>query len=226
MIRLADAATGVLVTCAVVITVLVAKRELFPAAAAGAPVTRKVKEWREIQRGGTVLGSPDAPVRIVAFSDFQCPYCARADQILADLERRYAGRVAVVFRHYPLEQIHAHAAAAALASECAGEQNRFEEYSHLLFRTQDSIGTLPWKAFAERAGVTDLRRFEQCVAERRYDGKVRADMALGRQIGVDRTPMFLLDNRLVAGTLALPDLEQWVGSALKTREREHRRGGG
>ena len=218
---LSNLTTGVLVLCAVLITAAVVRREFFPppAAAAGGPSLepRRVENARELAEGGRLLGEADAPVRIVEFSDFQCPFCARMHPRLEALRRRHPDRVAIVYRHFPLDEIHPHARTAALAAECAGEQGRFAEMTSLLFARQDSIGVKPWAGFAAEAGVRDGAAFDACLRDGRHAAAVERDAALGRATRVEVTPTLVIGGTLYPGVLDSAALERRVAEAARQR---------
>jgi protein-disulfide isomerase len=208
-----DAATGLLVVCALVVTAAVVRREFFPTPAAAAERNtqpRPVENGAEIAATGQRMGPVGAPVQIVEFSDFQCPFCATFSQTLRALRAKYPDRVAVLYRHAPLDAIHPHARRAALASECAGEQGRFEPYHDRLFAQQDSIGLKPWTRFAAEAGVPDTAAFNQCVRDERLMPNVTRDADLARETGIDVTPSIVIDGTLIPGALSAAELEKRV----------------
>lgn len=214
--RLSQLSSAALVLCAVVITGLVVRRELFTPRPTAYATERPVARWQQFASGGgNVLGPRDAPVKVVLFSDFQCPFCAR---VVADVQRIRAqdpDRVAIVYRHFPLEAIHPYAFAAAVAAECAGAQGRFEGYHNALFAAQGEIGTRSWRSFAESAGVPRLDEFDACVKDQRYAGRVRADALAGRQAGVNATPSFVFDGILVVGEPGAETIRSRVRAALR-----------
>jgi protein-disulfide isomerase len=199
--RLLTAALLALTACATVVTAAVVRREFLsaaPATAARKPL--HVGNWRAYASEGRVLGPPDAPVTIVEFSDFQCPYCKVLYRSLKAVRVRYPGKVRVVYREYPLEGLHAHAFEAAVAAECAGTQGRFEALHDLLFEKQDSIGLLSWATLAHRSRIPDARAFSRCLTDSAATWRVRADIAAGRRLGVRGTPTVLLNDLLLPGT--------------------------
>lgn len=212
---LANVLTVVLTVCALVVTGLVVRREFFPPQPADPTAERAVKGWEPLAAGTSVLGAAEAPVRIIAFSDFQCPFCARVNEGLERVRANDPQRVAVVFRHFPLESIHPHAIAAANAAECAGAQGRFEPYHDALFAAQDSIGKRAWDGFAQEAGVPDLAEFGRCVAEGRFRARVVADQKAGEKLGISGTPSFIFEGRMISGADAPDRLDAWVKEALK-----------
>jgi protein-disulfide isomerase len=212
---LSNVATGVLVVCAVAITALVARREFFMAPPASGAVTelRQLDRWSHLAETGARMGPADAPVVIVEFSDFQCRFCAVVQTALAAIRTRYPERVAVVYRHFPLDAIHPHARAAANAAECAGEQGRFEAYHDALFAAQDSIGRTPWERFAEITAVADLDAFRRCIEENRYGVRVEQDAQLAAQLGLEATPTLIVNGVVYTGAPSEAELERLVLAA-------------
>jgi protein-disulfide isomerase len=208
-----EAVTGLLVVCALVVCAAVVRREFFPAPAVAAqPDTepRPVQNGAEISAAGQRMGPVGAPVQIVEFSDFQCPFCATFSATLRAVRAKYPDRVAVLYRHAPLDAIHPHARRAALAAECAAEQGRFEPYHDRLFAQQDSIGVKPWARFAAEAGVPDTAAFSRCVRDERLMPNVARDADLAQKTGINVTPSIVIDGTLIPGTLSEAELEKWI----------------
>jgi protein-disulfide isomerase len=162
------------------------------------PKPEKTSNWQAIAAAGTRMGPPTAPVTITEFSDFQCPYCRRLAPVLKELRARYPSEVAVSYRHFPIPR-HQHARIAAQASECAAAQGRFEAFHDALFAQVDSIGRLPWGRFARSAGVIDATRFDSCLADSTFKGRIEADIAAGNQLGVTGTPTVLVNQWRLVG---------------------------
>lgn len=210
----ADVLTGALVACALVVTAAVVRREAFPPAAQGPDLRpRAVGNWAQLVSAGRWLGRSDAPVRIVEFSDFQCPFCARTHPVLEAVRRRHPGRVSVLYRHFPLDAIHPHARPAAIASECAGEQGRFGELAALLFAQQDSLGAKPWARFAVEAGVRDTAGFERCRRDARTLAAVDRDAKAGAATGIEVTPTLVINGMLRPGAITEAELDSLVTHA-------------
>jgi protein-disulfide isomerase len=209
-----DLLTSVLVGCALVVTVAVARREFFPPRPEGPDMSsRAVDNWPQLVSAGQWLGRSDAPVRIVEFSDFQCPFCARTHPVVEAVRRRHPGRVAVLYRHFPLDAIHPHARPAAVASECAAAQGRFGEFAALLFAGQDSLGVTPWSRFAARAGVADTAAFARCVRESRTMPAVDRDVRVGNATRIEVTPTLVINGLLRPGGITEPELDSLVTHA-------------
>jgi protein-disulfide isomerase len=206
-----DVLTGVLVGCALVVTAAVARREIFPAAAQGPDMKpRAVDNWAELVSAGQWLGRSDAPVRIVEFSDFQCPFCARTHPAVEAVRRRHPERVAVLYRHFPLDAIHPYARPAAVAAECAAEQGRFGEFATLLFARQDSLGATPWSRFAAGAGVPDTAAFARCVRQSRTMPAVDRDAKVGAATRIEVTPTLVINGTLRPGAITEAELDSLV----------------
>jgi len=194
----------VLVGCALLVTAALVRREFFPppVAAAVPPSIHEVAHWADLAARGHTLGPDTATVRIVEFSDFQCPFCAQLEPQLAALRAGHPGRLAVIYRHFPLPA-HKYAVAAALASECAADQGRFEAYHDALFQSQDSIGVLSWDGFARRAGVPQLGAFRDCVVSQRDKGRVDGDAAAASSISAAGTPTLVVNGRMLGSSAQL-----------------------
>jgi protein-disulfide isomerase len=142
-------------------------------------------------------GTQGAPVTIVAFSDFQCPFCARVVPALKQIEARYKDRVRFVFRHFPLSS-HADAAAAAEAAECAREQGKFWEMHDALFAHRDSLKRKDLDRRASELRL-DAGAFAACLDSGRNAARWRADKEAGTGYGVEGTPTFFVNGRFMDG---------------------------
>lgn len=151
-----------------------------------------------------VIGDPDAPITIIEFSDFQCPFCAKFHaQTLPALISEYVdtGKAKIVYRDFPLQNIHPNAVPASLAAECANEQGRFKEMHDVLFERQGLWSDLPvpdalitFADYAAAVGGIDLDTFESCMDERKYLEEIRKDLQDGSDYGITGTPGFFVGN--------------------------------
>jgi protein-disulfide isomerase len=174
-----------------------------------------VAGWERFARGGHRLGPDDAPVTIVVFADFECPYCATlATATLPQIRARYPTKVAVVYRHFPLRQ-HRFAYPAARAAECAGRQQRFDAYHDQLFTRQDSLGLLTFTELAQDAGVPDLRAFSTCASATGPVESIELDLRAARELGAYATPTVVIDGMMYSGTLSVPTLDSLVKAVLR-----------
>ena len=212
------ALTAVMVVCAVTMTGLAVLRHFSAPPGPAARELPRVEAWERLAAVGQVIGDPAAPVRIVEFADFQCPYCATVRERLRALRESNGGKVAVVYRHLPLTSIHPHAVEAAVASECAAAQQRFEPFHELLYARRDSIGKVPHEEFAARAGVPDAAAFRACMAGSAAKEAVRRDAEAAAGLGLNATPTFIVNGRMIVGAPAPGELEGLVQAALREAE--------
>lgn len=213
-------AMSVLLTvCAVVVTVLLARRELFaPEQASGRVLAGRepqpVEGWEEISGRGHAEGPSDARITIVEFGDFECPACAMFEtRVLAGIRANYGSEVRIIFRHWPLGY-HRFAYPAARASECAGEQGRFGEFRHQLYSGQDSLGLKSWIEVATASGVPDTAAFSAC---NRRPGKVSAieeDLRVAERVGATGTPAVILQGALIQDALDSLRFDERVRTAI------------
>ncbi|MEK0321531.1 MAG: DsbA family protein [Nitrosopumilus sp.] len=150
-----------------------------------------------------IIGNPDAPITIIEFSDFQCPFCARFyTQTLPLIYEEYIepGKVKLVFRDYPIQSIHPNAVPAAIASECANEQGKFKEMHDTLFENQNEWGKQKTadalSLFSQYATKIQLEQevFDSCLTSGKYIEEISKDLDDGRDYGVTGTPGFFIGN--------------------------------
>jgi protein-disulfide isomerase len=159
-------------------------------------------------------GPEDAPVTIIEFSDFQCAYCARFyAETLPQILENYGDRVRFVYRDFPLTSIHAHALKAAEAAECADDQGSFWEYHDLLFQNQSALDLDSLKGYAASLNL-DTAAFNECLDSGKYTDEVRNDVQDGLAAGVQGTPAFFINGRLLAGAQPYPVFEGAIEAAL------------
>jgi protein-disulfide isomerase len=159
--------------------------------------------WRSEIPAGIRWGSPDAPLTIVEFMDFQCPYCAKWAARVDSLFAEYPKAVQVVMHHYPLAS-HAFAVPAAIAVECAVQQGMQKEFLQVVFKQQSSLGTRPWSEVAVDAAMPDIERFTQCVLLP-VDSfpRIAYGRQLGERVGVRGTPTVWIN-----GVVERPNLQR------------------
>jgi protein-disulfide isomerase len=143
-------------------------------------------------------GNAWAPVIIVEFADFQCPFCRQAQPTLRDLLTKYKGRVSLAYRDFPLRGIHAQGQLAAEASRCAGEQGRFWEYHDLLFANPDKLKRDGLVEHA-RSLKLDEKQFDSCLSSGKYEARIEEDLQEGIRAGVAGTPGFFINGSFLSG---------------------------
>ncbi len=166
---------------------------------------------------GPSRGRADAPVTIVEFSDYQCPYCKRAETVVRAILERFPDDVRYVYRHFPLDSIHPEARGASEAAVCAEEQGRFWEYHDMLFEEAPAFASENLVAYAEKVGL-DMDAFEKCLEEDRIKERVQQDLVAGRQAGVSGTPAFFVNGISLAGNRPLDDFVEVIERELAARE--------
>ena len=144
------------------------------------------------------LGSSSAPITIVEFSDFQCPFCQRAAPTLKQIRAKYGDKVRVVWKDFPLTQIHPQAFKAAEAGHCAGEQGKFWEFHDHMFGNQAALQPDSLKKYATDMGL-DAPKFNACLDSSKYAERVRDGVAAGSRLGVNSTPTVYINGRMLTG---------------------------
>lgn len=157
-------------------------------------------------------GPADAPVTIVEFSDFECPYCSRVVPTLDRVKEEYGDRVNVVFKQFPLA-IHANAQKAGEASLCAHDQGKFWEMHDAMFADQQNLGPEGLAAKAESLGL-DMEAFRQCMNSEKYAEAVREDMREGSSVGVSGTPAMFVNGRLISGAVPYEQIAAVIDEEL------------
>lgn len=179
------------------------------------PRVEAVLDWETYGLEGHRLGPLNAPVTIVNFFDFTCPFCQTQAPVLKTILRQFAGQVAVVFRHQP-SQTNDVKRRAAIAVECAARADAFEPYHDLLFHHMDSLGTKSWTSMAQEVGVADTTAFRTCMGDPTIDDIVDRDVAAASRLGAVVTPTLLINNTKVLGYTDLDSLSMFVRSALES----------
>jgi protein-disulfide isomerase len=179
------------------------------------------------------LGRADAPVTIIEFSDYQCPFCQRFyTTTLAALKKNYidSGKVRYVFRDYPLEQLHSHARKAAEAAHCAGEQGKYWQMHDALFQNQGAL-ELPQLTEHARSLGLDGPTFDRCLSSGRNAARIDRGLADGAAAGVQGTPGFVIgrtktgdmvEGTLIRGAQPLDTFRQIIEQLLAQGERDGR----
>lgn len=163
--------------------------------------------------GFPAKGPEAAPVTIVEFSDFECPFCARVNPTLAQVQETYGDKVRIVFRQFPLN-IHPNAPKAAEAALCAHDQGKFWEMHDLLFAEQRQLSVTELKAKAERLEL-DAGAFGQCLDSGKHTEQVQADLQDGQRAGVSGTPALFINGRLLSGAQPFEKFAEMIDFELE-----------
>lgn len=203
-------------------TAAVAAADPAPAAAAQpsgpvaeAPITPQPQYTRyEIPTEGyPTLGPDDAPITIVEFSDFECPFCRRFHAQTYDaLLKAYPGQIRFVYRNLPLTSIHPNAMSAAVASLCANDQDRYWEYHNMLF-SSENLNTATYLQYAADLGL-DTEAFSACLSSGKFDEFINEDMKFAYNLGVQSTPTFFINGLAIVGAQPLANFQQIIDKEL------------
>jgi protein-disulfide isomerase len=169
----------------------------------------------EVAAVGPAKGPANAPVTIVEFSDFQCPFCSRVNPTLEQVMAKYGDKVRVVFRQYPLS-FHQHAQKAAEASLCAHEQGKFWQMHDEMFKNQQALAVDQLKTTAAGLGL-NAETFNTCLDSGKYAAQVKADFEAGSAAGVSGTPAMFINGRFINGAVPLEQITKVIDDELKRK---------
>jgi protein-disulfide isomerase len=162
-----------------------------------------------------VRGNPSAPVTIVEFSDYQCPFCARVNPTLDRIRQTYGDRVRIVFKDFPLPN-HAQAPKAAEAARCAGEQNKYWEMHDAMFANQRNLEVASLKQAARALGLS-AAAFDQCLDSGKHAAAVEAGTELGQKMGVNSTPTLYVNGRALIGAMPFENFKAVIDEELSRK---------
>lgn len=157
------------------------------------------------------LGRKDAPITIVEFADFQCPYSREASFTMRELALKYPDKIHYIYRDFPLSEIHPLAQKSAEASECAADQGKFWEYHDKLFQNQSDLSEQRLYQFASELNL-NLSFFRSCLDSGTYKDEVEKDYEDGLQAGVRGTPTFFINGNKVQGAIPKEIFEKIIGT--------------
>jgi len=214
-------ATGILVGYVAWGTPLEAVQSSQTANQANGPVVEVPVATEELQyirydvfsQSAYAFGPEDAPITIVEFGDFQCPYCRRwHTEVYEPLLASYPGKIRVVYRHLPLTSIHPDAFSAAEAAMCAGEQDAFWQYHEKLF-SSETLGSEVYIQYAQELSL-DMTAFEACMTEHRYQEAIQTDSDFAINLGISSTPTFFINGLALVGAQPLDVFKQVIDKEL------------
>ena len=166
-----------------------------------------------------VLGDNQAPITMIEFSDFECPYCAlHSKETFPQIKREYidTGKVKVVFKNFPLPS-HRKAQKAAEAGECAFEQGKFWEYKEKLFENQENLSVKNLKQYARDLGL-DSKEFNQCLQSGRFEKEVKQDYQEGQEKSIKGTPTFFINSEVLFGAQPFSEFQKIFEENLNRNE--------
>jgi protein-disulfide isomerase len=180
-----------------------------------APVTEEPQfiRYNIPSEGFYSIGPENAPITIVEFSDYQCPYCRRwHQQVYQPLLNAYPGKIRFVYRNLPLTSIHPDAMSAAEAAMCAGDQGSYWQYHEKLFGSE-SLGTNVYLQYAQELGL-DTTAFEACITDGRFRSAIQSDSDFAVNLGVQSTPTFFINGLAIVGAQPLNVFKQVIDKEL------------
>jgi protein-disulfide isomerase len=173
-------------------------------------------ERKEVAATGPAKGPDSAPVTIVEFSDFQCPFCSRAIKTVDEVMKAYPDKVKLVFRQFPLE-FHKEAPKAAEAALCAADQNKFWEFHDTLFANQSALQPDKLKEHAKTVGL-DTAKFNKCLDSGEKAAAVKTDQEAGQKVGVNGTPAFFINGILLSGAQPFDEFKSVIDAELQAKK--------
>jgi protein-disulfide isomerase len=213
---------GVLAVCALVFTGLIVQARFFSSASRqqkhiNSPlVTRQVPHWRKLKLTGQRAGPADAPVQIIEFFDYQCPFCKAVQPAVKAIRQKYPKKVAVYYENNPLS-MHINAFGAAVAAECARHlaPKSFMAYHDALFAHQYLLGRPGlYERLATEVGISDSTGFRLCVENKSPAYRIASGQALANKLNIHCVPTFIINGSLVSGALTERQLNGLVQGAL------------
>ncbi len=158
-------------------------------------------------------GAANAPIQIIEFADYQCPYCSATEPTVNKLLDKYKDKIRVVFKSYPLLQIHPQAMNAALAAQCANEQDKFWGMHDVLFENHAKLSDSVYLPFAKNLGL-DIPKFQACFSSPVSKASVMADYEYGQTLGISATPAFYINGILLMGAQPYSEFESIIEKEL------------
>lgn len=211
-----------LTAATVVVAAAAAKRAFVPAISPPASSRAMTVEFDSILSSHSLpsrrSGPADAKVQLIEFLDLECPACKRYNRdVIAAVRNQFGEQVAVQYVHFPLS-IHRLARLAALAAECAADQDRFEPFVDSIYARQDSLGIKPWTEYAHSAGVRDTNQFSKCVSARGTKPLIAAGEALAGALKLNATPTIALNGWRYSSPPTIATLTDDIERVLRGEE--------
>jgi len=163
--------------------------------------------------GAPVRGAGDAPVTIVEFSDFHCPFCRKVQPVLDDVRAKYGNKVKIVFRDFPLDSLHPQTSTVSQAAHCATEQGKFWEFHDKVFKNLPDATAATLDSFAKDVGM-DVTAFDACRTSSKYTAAVTASLQEGAKLGITGTPTFFINGRMLVGAQPFEEFVKVIDEEL------------
>lgn len=163
--------------------------------------------------GDPAKGNPKAPITLIEFSDFQCPFCKRGRLVIQQILDTYKDKIYYVFRDFPLS-FHKQAKKAAMAAECAGDQNKYWPYSAVLWEKQGDFEPEKLKQYAKDLGL-NTKKFNDCLDTDKFSNEIDKDQQDGMQVGVSGTPAYFINGIMLSGAQPLEKFQEVIDEELQ-----------
>ena len=160
-------------------------------------------------------GKENAKIKLVEFSDFECPFCGGLTKTLDKIVQKYGGHVNLTFKAFPLSR-HANAPLAHQASLCAHDQGKFWPYHDLLFENQKNLGRTDLEGYAQKLKL-DAGKFKQCLDSGEKMAKVQKEMLEGQEAGIRSTPTVFVNGKILVGNVPQEQIEEVINEELKKK---------
>lgn len=208
--------SALMIVCMLFLIGVFIRGEFFTPTRQRQPQTRKIQNWQQLEFSGQGIGPANAPVQIVEFFDYSCPFCKFSEPALKAIRKKYPQKVAVIYADFPLVSIHPFAFEASLAAQCVYRQSpdKFMAFHDSLFANQKRLGSFTYIQLAAQIGVTDTTAFRRCLKTQKTAPVIKTNKALGDSLGIRGTPTFIINDTLVVGTLSEQQLTALVEEAL------------
>lgn len=165
-----------------------------------------------------IYGKPGAPITVIEFSDFQCPFCSKAADTVVELKKKYGSKIRLAFRHFPLP-MHQEARPAAEASLCMNDQSadKFWKFHDVAFKNQGKLDKASLEKYAKDAGA-DMTKYGECITSKKFADAVQKDIEYGEKIGVRSTPTFFVNGQLVSGAVPIETFSEIIEEELAEKK--------
>jgi len=178
------------------------------------PSEKQVKRYSVPIDDDPILGSEDARITIIEFSDYECPFCKQWHlEVWPKIQEKYGDQVRLVYRDFPLSSIHANAIPAAEAANCAGEQDQYWGFNEQLLSGDMEFNRTSYEKMAQNLNL-DLASFQECLDENRFQKEVEDDMNYAAELGVRSTPTFFINGLAVVGAQPFDVFEKIIDMEL------------
>jgi protein-disulfide isomerase len=184
---------------------------------AASQTPQKVTRYQVDEGGNPAIGPKNAPITMIEFSDYQCPYCLKWNsEVYQRLLKAYPDKIRFVYRDFPLTSIHPEAEAAAEAADCAGAQGRYFDYHDKLFSGELELGSKAYIQYANELGLNETK-FNDCMSNHLYKDEVNADFQYAANLGVRSTPTFFINGIALIGAQPYEAFQQVIDKELSAQ---------